>query len=111
MAQQMNRRLSTTLIGSVAGLLLAGAAQADISYSIKVSEKDFQNTAKVAELHKRIRRTAAEVCPSYFVSRGLAEVQQCRRDVEADLVSRIDHPVLTAYVNGERAAFFASADD
>lgn len=111
MAQQKNQRLSTTLVGTLAGLLLAGAAQADISYSVKVSGKDFQNTARVAALHKRIRRTAAEVCPNYFVSRGLAEVQKCRREVEADLVSRINHPMLTAYVNGEDSSLVAALND
>ena len=111
MAQQTNQKLRTAIIGSAAGLLLAGAAQADISYSIKVSEKDFQNTAKVAALHQRIRRTAAKVCPSYFVSRGLTEVSQCRRDVEADLVSRIDHPELTSYVSGDSPALIASVEN
>lgn len=111
MALRTKGRLSATITGSVAALLLAGAAQADINYSVKISEKDFASTDRVAALHERIRRTAARVCPSYFVSRGLAEVSKCRRDVEADLISRINHPVLSAYVNGDSPVQVAAAAD
>ena len=95
------RSFSGAVVLGTAGLLGASLAQAgDLSYSVSVNERDFVSAAKVRQLHQRIRRTAAKVCPSYFVSRSLAESSQCRREVEADLVARIGHPALTAYVSG-----------
>ncbi|MEM6708502.1 MAG: UrcA family protein [Pseudomonadota bacterium] len=103
---QLNRALRNTTIRqrlAIAALAVCGAGAAhagDMDYSINVSDKDFKSGATVVALHQRIRRTARSVCPSYFVSRGLAESARCRREVEADLVARIAHPALTAYVRG-----------
>lgn len=86
------------LTAGVAGILLTGMAAADISYSVTIQEDDFSSTAAVAKLHERIKQVSVAVCPRYFVSRNLAATAKCRREVQADLVARINHPVLDAYM-------------
>lgn len=91
------------LTAGVAGIVLTGMAAADISYSVTIQEDDFSSELAVARLHERIQQVSVEVCPRYFVSRDLGDTTECRRDVQADLVARINHPVLNAYLtSGEQ---------
>lgn len=94
---------------TLACLLGSGAAAADESYSVAIKQSDFRDAATVAGLHQRIRKESREACPNYFVERDLRAIAQCREEVEADLVSKINHPLLNAYVEGEDSLRLALA--
>lgn len=95
----MTKRIQR-LSAAMAGMLFAVTASADISYSVSIKDSDFTSAAAVAKLHDRIREVSVEVCPRFYVTRDLGDTAECRRDVQADLVERIDHPVLNAYLTG-----------
>lgn len=96
--------------GLLASLLTAGTASADTNYSIAVKQSDFRSANSVEALYKRIKRQAKDACPSYFVERNLREISQCREEVTEDLVSKINHPLLNAYVEGEDSFRVALAE-
>ena len=86
----------------IAGCVMSAAAAADPNeYTLVYSKSDFTNYQNVAELHKKIVRTARAHCPSYFTTRALADRNACVKDVVADLVRVIDNPKLTAYAEGD----------
>jgi UrcA family protein len=70
-------------------------------YNLVYSTSDFSSPAAVEALHKRIVRTAKSHCPSYFVSRSMADTRACVRDVVNDLVKVINNPMLSAFSPGK----------
>ena len=100
------KRIAFTL----ACLLASSVALAEPGYSVAIKKSDFRNADTVAALHKRIRQQSREACPNYFVQRDLRAIADCRRDVEADLVSKINHPLLNAYVEGDESLRLALAE-
>ncbi len=95
-------RLRSLAIAAVATVALSGgvAAVADTKlqdkYSFSYVPAELSSQQSLTSLHKRIRRVARDNCPSYGVSRELKAGAQCRAEVAADLVSRINNPALTA---------------
>ncbi len=88
----------------VAACMMSATAFADPnSYSLVYSKADFADQNGVAELHRKIVRTARQHCPNYFTTRSLADVNACVREVVDDLVQVIDNDSLTAYAQGETA--------
>ena len=98
-----------SIVGACA-IAASSFAFAGEDFSMKYSSADFQDAKSVEELYQRIRVTAREHCPSYSVSRSLADRRACVDDVSEQLVSKIDHPVLTAFVNGESPVEVAAAE-
>lgn len=99
-----------TIAMTLACLLVAGtAAAAEQTYSVVVKQSDFRSAEAVANLHARIRKQSRQACPNYFVERDLRAMAQCREEVEAELVSKINHPVLNAFVEGEESLRIALA--
>ncbi|MGI9323912.1 MAG: UrcA family protein [Pseudomonadales bacterium] len=88
-------------VGLFIGLLSVGSAVADSEYSIVVKQTDFQSAEGVRALHQRIQRESRQACPTFAGHRSIRETAVCRREVLADLVSKINHPLLNAYVEGE----------
>ncbi len=101
----MKRLLATCTIA-----LAASTAYADDQYKVVVDERDFRSEASVKDLYRRIRKEARHVCPTYFATRNMREIANCRADVEADLVSKINHPLLNAYVEGTESLRIALAE-
>jgi len=109
------KRISTVILSVALTAGLHSAAQADQEesnrYSVVYSTSDFSSNDNVAQLHRKIVKTAKAHCPSYFTTRSLADVNSCVRDVVADLVRNIDNPQLTAYAAGESTVELAAETD
>lgn len=99
-----------TPVGLLIGLLSVGPALADSDYSIVVKQTDFKSAESVRALHQRIRREARQACPTFAGHRSIRETAVCRQEVAADLVSKINHPLLNAYVEGEDSLRIALAE-
>ncbi len=95
----MNKLAFPSLVAAC--MLSASAFAGPNEYSLVYSKSDFANYQSVADLHKKIVRTAKEHCPSYTVTRSLHDVNSCVTDVIDDLVRVIDNPQLTAYAEGD----------
>lgn len=81
--------------------VVATAAEDHASrYNLVYSSADFSSPAAVEALHQRIVKTAKSHCPSYFVSRSMADTRACVRDVVNDLVKVINNPMLSAFASG-----------
>lgn len=104
----MKRLIATCTLAIAA--TTATAAFADDQYGIVIDERDFRTEESVKALYKRIRREARNTCPTYFVNRDMREIANCRSDVETDLVSKINHPLLNAYVEGTESLRLALAE-
>ncbi|MFK7916363.1 MAG: UrcA family protein [Pseudomonadales bacterium] len=104
------KRVAFTCALSLTCLLGTSVALADPGYSVSIKKTDFRNAKTVAGLHQRIRKQSREACPNYFAQRDLRAISNCRQEVEADLVSKINHPLLNAYVEGEESLRLALAE-
>ncbi len=93
----MKKSLFATLFVVVA----ATASADDSQYVLSYTEADFESVDSVKALHRRIRSLATNHCPRYARSRDLRGTSDCVKDVVTDLIDSIDHPVLSAYLEGE----------
>ena len=82
-------------------VLTHAADSAAARYNLVYTTADFNSPASVQALHERIVKTARSHCPSYFVSRSMADTRTCVRDVVSNLVRVIDNPRLNAYAQGD----------
>ncbi len=98
------KRISTVLFSLAVATgtpVVAQAADDNASrYNLVYSSSDFNSPAAVVALHDRIVKTAKSHCPSYFVSRSMADTRACVRDVVSDLIKVINNPMLSAYSSG-----------
>lgn len=104
------KRVAFTCALSLTCLLGTSVALAKDGYSVSIKKSDFRSAKTVASLHQRIRKQSRDACPNYFVQRDLRAIAQCRKEVEEDLVSKINHPLLNAYVEGEESLRLALAE-
>ena len=88
-------------IASVALFSLSQVAVAD-DYAVNYSTTELSSGAGVASLHARIVKTAKQYCPTYSQIRNTKDVQSCVNGVVEDLVSKVNHPILSDYNAGER---------
>lgn len=99
------KRITTVLFSLAVATgtpVVANAAESDASrYNLVYSNSDFTSPAAVEALHNRIVETAKSHCPSYFVSRSMADTRACVRDVVNDLVKVINNPMLSSYASGK----------
>lgn len=104
--------LGMSAMVAVPGLALAapvsGDAAANTSYQLSYSPSELKSAESVRALHLRIRRIALAHCPDYSVTRGLNERASCIKDVESDLVSQVDNPLLTKIHTGDATLSIAS---
>lgn len=93
------KRITTVLFSlavAIGSPVVAEAAQGNAAnYNLVYSTSDFSSPAAVEALHERIVPTAKSHCPSYFVSRSMADTRDCVRDVVNDLVKVINNPMLS----------------
>ncbi len=84
----------------VAGLVSTASASSK-DYEWSYSANDFASPGAVKRLHSRMLAEAREHCPSYRITRDLRGARSCVGNVLNDMVRKIDHPLLNAYVEGE----------
>jgi UrcA family protein len=88
------------LLGSIAGLIGAGAASAqDVpSVTVKYSEQNLATDAGANELYHRIVRAAKQACPEASIRdlKAVREVEACRNQAIARAVNKIDNSRLAA---------------
>ena len=97
-------KFTLLLLGSLAGVLAAGAAGAasatgDVpAVSVKYSQESLATNGGVYDLYRRITIAAKQVCPDVS-SRELSALHQvvvCREEAIARAISQIDNPKLAA---------------
>lgn len=92
--------LTVGLIMALPGIVHAGKTSSS-NYDLVYSRADFRSPQTIQELHARIVRKARSHCPSYFITRSLADTRNCVRDVVNHLIQVIDHPQLTAFTQDD----------
>lgn len=113
------RKLSVGRVGLALGLSAIAAipgmavvanshAAAQASYQLSYNTNELKSVGSVNALHLRIRRAARDYCPNYAVTKNLHERASCIKNVEADLVSQVDHPLLSRVHWGDAALAIAS---
>ena len=88
----------------VAGITLAANATAgsqDNEYGVSFKASELASSQGVSSVHARIVAEAKNYCPKYRKGGSLSEVKLCLQDVTSDLVSQINHPMLSKYHAGE----------
>lgn len=100
--------LGMSAMVAVPSVALAGSATSASSYQLNYNVVELKSAASVKALHVKIRRVARDYCPDYSVNKNLRERTNCIRDVESDLVSQVDHPLLTRIHSGDAAISIAS---
>lgn len=94
----MKKLMCTALIG--AGVAFSGVAAAN-EYAVSFSQDELVSYEGVGQVHARIVETAKDYCPTYAEVRSVSTVRACVNDVVADLVSKVNDPLMTAYHNGD----------
>jgi UrcA family protein len=96
-------KLALLLVGSLAGVIAAGAANANPdsdapSVVVKYSEQSLASDAGVGDLYRRIKVAARQVCPSADIRdlSGSRLVEQCRDQAVARAIRKIDNSRLAA---------------
>ncbi len=101
--------LGMSALVAAPGLALAGSANSDeASYQLSYNSAELKSAGSVKALHRKIRRIALDYCPDYGVTKNLSERASCIKDVESDLVSQVNHPLLTRIHSGDAAVSIAS---
>lgn len=107
--RRLGLALGVSAMVAAPGFALAGPASSDgPSYQLNYSAAELQSAESVKALHLRIRRVALAYCPDYSVTKNLSERASCIKDVESDLVSQVDHPLLTRIHSGDTEMSIAS---
>jgi UrcA family protein len=89
---------------AVPGLALAAPtidSTAGSSYQLRYSTAELRSVESTKALHQRIRRVARAFCPDYSVTKDMRDRVSCVKDVESDLVSKVNHPRLTKIHTGD----------
>lgn len=86
---------------ALVALSINASVVADTKYSISYTSEDFRSIEAVQALHARIRIVAKESCPSFFVTRDIADSRRCIVQVTDEIIQKVDHPLLQAYIEGE----------
>jgi UrcA family protein len=96
-------KLALLLVGSLAGVIAAGAANANPdkdapSVVVRYTEQSLATDAGVSDLYRRITDAARHVCPSVSIRdlRALQQEQQCRKQAIARAIRNIDNSRLAA---------------
>jgi len=94
-------KLTLLLLGSVAGVMAAGAANAaeDVPrVAVKYTQESLATNAGVNDLYRRITMAAKAVCPDSSIRElsVLAQVEQCRKEAVTRAIRQIDNPRLAA---------------
>lgn len=101
--------LGVSALVAAPGFALAGSTNSDVaSYQLSYNAAELKSAESVKALHTKIRRIALDYCPDYSVTRNLSERASCINDVESDLVSQVNHPLLTRIHSGDAAVSIAS---
>lgn len=94
-------KFTLLLLGSFAGVMAAGAANAadDVpSVAVKYTQESLADSGGVNDLYRRITMAARQVCPDASI-RDLAvmhQVAQCREQAVTRAIRQIDNPRLAA---------------
>lgn len=83
---------------------------ADQGYQLSYNVSELKSLGSAKTLHRRIRRVALAHCPNYGVTKDLRDRAACIEEVEADLVSKVNHPLLTQVHTGNSVMNVAGTD-
>lgn len=90
-------KLLIVVLGAVALATPSAAEPAFVEATIPASAVDFRDAAATAQFYATLRATAAAVCDTYAAhSRVTREDASCAARAVADVVRRLDKPMLTA---------------
>jgi UrcA family protein len=92
--------MKQSLFAAVLVVFAATASAEEFQVALSYTAADFESVESVKGLHRRIWTLAAKECPNYSRTRDLRASRSCRNGVVKNLVDAIDHPALTAYVEG-----------
>jgi len=109
---------SKKAIASIAGALFCVAASSSAfageRYSLAFSPDNMASPRAMEQLHNKVRAIASKACPAYSETRSFALLIACRKDVESELIAKINVPAFTAFAEqaGERSSpdFVAAID-
>ena len=103
--------LALAAMVAVPGLAMAaGGASDSQSYQLSYNAAELKSMGSAKALHRRIRRVALAHCPDYGTTKDLRDRAACIKEVETDLVSKVNHPLLTQIHSGDSAMSIAAAD-
>ena len=94
-------KFTLLLLGSLAGVMAAGAASAagDVpAVSVKYSQESLATNGGVYDLYRRITIAAKQVCPDVSIRElsALHRVAECREQAVARAIRQIDNSRLAA---------------
>ena len=96
-------KLALLLVGSLAGVIAAGAANANPdrdapSIVVQYTDQSLATDAGVGDLYRRITAAARHVCPSASIRdlHGLKQEEECRDQAVARAIRKIDNSRLAA---------------
>jgi UrcA family protein len=96
-------KLALLLVGSLAGVIAAGAANANPdgdapSLVVQYSRQSLATDAGASDLYRRITAAARQVCPSASMGdlHALQRERQCRNEAVARAIRQIDNSRLAA---------------
>lgn len=92
--------MKQSLFAAVLVVFAATASAEEFQVALSYTAADFESVESVKGLHRRIRALATKECPKYARTRDLRASSSCRNGVVQSLVNAVDHPALTAYVEG-----------
>ena len=96
----MNRNFKKVAMVVVGVVGFSGVASAD-EYVLSYSEKELGTYNGVQAVHERIVKAAKQYCPTYSQIRNHRDVQSCVDGVVEDLVSKVNHPRMSAFHDGQ----------
>ncbi|SIN92379.1 UrcA family protein [Parasphingorhabdus marina DSM 22363] len=107
----MSTKMKTNILaaGTAALMLMAGAGSAKAeTVEVRYMASELSTQAGVERVSQRINRKVRRACRKISVASSPRSRRECRNDLTAQLVGKIDHPVLTAIYSGTRSGRLAS---
>ena len=93
-----NLSISLALIG---GAALAPQALADDGYALAFEPAQIRSVEDMQRLHARIQDLAKAQCPTSKGVQAMREAKNCRAEITADLVNKVNLPAFSAYVEDQ----------
>ncbi|MEM8919487.1 MAG: UrcA family protein [Pseudomonadota bacterium] len=107
----MSRKITANIMaaGATALILLAGAGSAQAeTVEVRYYASELSTQAGVERVSQRINRKVRRACRTASIVSSPRSRRECRDDLTAQVVGKIDHPVLTAMYSDSRSGLLAS---
>ena len=91
------KKTTATIAGALVCLAASSSTFAGEQYSLAFSKDNISSPAAMEQLHSKVRALASDACPAYSEARSFALLAACRKDVESQLITKINVPAFTAF--------------